>query len=59
MIHTRQDRERLEAQSLAPYAARSAESRGRAYPEARHDYRSEFQRDRDRILHSRCAPTRS
>ncbi len=54
MIHTRQDRERLEAQSLAPYAARSAESRGRAYPEARHDYRSEFQRDRDRILHSRA-----
>src|SRR5690606_41820966 len=37
---------------LAPYAAHDAESRGRRYPEPPSAYRSEFQRDRDRIIHS-------
>ncbi len=37
---------------LAPYAARSATARGRTLPEARPETRSEFQRDRDRIIHS-------
>lgn len=37
---------------LAPYAARSASARGRAVPEAAPGTRSEFQRDRDRIIHS-------
>ncbi len=37
---------------LAPYAARSAAARGRAIPEALPETRSEFQRDRDRIIHS-------
>ena len=37
---------------LASYAASSANSRGRRYLEAAPDYRSEFQRDRDRIVHS-------
>ncbi len=37
---------------LAPYAARSATSIGRSIPEATPDTRSEFQRDRDRIIHS-------
>ncbi len=37
---------------LAPYAARSATARGRAIPEARPETRTEFQRDRDRIIHS-------
>ncbi len=37
---------------LAPYAARSAQSRGRTFPEPEHPYRSPFQRDRDRIIHS-------
>jgi len=37
---------------LAPYAAHETESRGRRYPEARSAYRNEFQRDRDRIIHS-------
>ncbi len=37
---------------LAPYAARSASARGRAIPEAVPETRSEFQRDRDRIIHS-------
>jgi len=37
---------------LAPYAALERTSRGRRHPEPRADYRGEFQRDRDRILHS-------
>ena len=36
----------------APYAASDASSRGRRFPEERPSYRSEFQRDRDRIIHS-------
>jgi dGTPase len=37
---------------IAPYAAHSSESRGRRYSEAAPRYRTEFQRDRDRIVHS-------
>ncbi|MGH8853707.1 MAG: deoxyguanosinetriphosphate triphosphohydrolase [Telluria sp.] len=37
---------------LAPYAAHSSKSRGRNHPEAPAGSRSEFQRDRDRIIHS-------
>jgi dGTPase len=37
---------------LAPYAAHSEHSRGRRYKEAAPEYRSEYQRDRDRIVHS-------
>ncbi|MFP4683932.1 MAG: deoxyguanosinetriphosphate triphosphohydrolase [Ectothiorhodospira sp.] len=37
---------------LAPYAARDDVSRGRHHPEPPPTYRSEFQRDRDRIIHS-------
>ncbi len=37
---------------LAPYAATDATSRGRLHPEPAPDYRSEFQRDRDRIIHA-------
>ncbi|TKC91226.1 deoxyguanosinetriphosphate triphosphohydrolase [Trinickia terrae] len=43
--------ESLEAH-LAPYAARSSQSRGRRYPEPPPEARTEFQRDRDRIVHS-------
>lgn len=43
--------EMLEAH-LAPYAAHSARSRGRRYPESAPLARTEFQRDRDRIVHS-------
>ncbi len=52
-----QSREQLEAnehQTLAPYAQRSADSRGRAHPEPPHEWRTEYQRDRDRITHSRA-----
>ena len=37
---------------LAPFAAHESQSRGRRYPEPRPTYRSEYQRDRDRIIHS-------
>jgi len=39
---------------LAPYAFRPEETRGRRYPEPRHPYRNDFQRDRDRVVHSRA-----
>ena len=39
---------------LAPYACRVEESRGRRYAEPRHPYRNLFQRDRDRVVHSRA-----
>lgn len=39
-------------ESLAPYAAHEEDSRGRRYPEPAPSYRSEYQRDRDRIIHS-------
>ncbi|MBI5144684.1 MAG: deoxyguanosinetriphosphate triphosphohydrolase [Candidatus Omnitrophica bacterium] len=37
---------------LAPYATKSYESRGRLHKEKEHPYRSAYQRDRDRIIHS-------
>ncbi len=37
---------------LAPYAAHESRSRGRSYPEPSAGFRSEYQRDRDRIVHS-------
>ncbi|PIS37323.1 MAG: deoxyguanosinetriphosphate triphosphohydrolase [Nitrospirae bacterium CG08_land_8_20_14_0_20_52_24] len=45
-----------ERPDLAPYAARSEASRGRRYPEHFKDNRTDFQRDRDRIIH--CAAFR-
>lgn len=41
----------LEAERLAPYAAKSIETKGRRHPEEEHPFRSPFQRDRDRIIH--------
>jgi len=38
--------------NLAPYAAQEVHSRGRRIPEPAPNYRSEYQRDRDRIIHS-------
>jgi len=39
---------------LADYAVRVEHSRGRRYPEPQHPYRNDFQRDRDRVVHSRA-----
>lgn len=52
MIFTRQQLEELEEEYLAPYAIRSKNSRGRKHPEDEPEYRTVFQRDRDRILHT-------
>jgi dGTPase len=41
-------------QFLAPYAVHVEQSRGRRHPEPPHPYRNDFQRDRDRIIHSRA-----
>jgi len=48
----REEYEARERESLAPWAMRSADSRGREHPEAEHPIRTAFQRDRDRIIHS-------
>jgi dGTPase len=54
MPRTRQELERLESQSLAPYAQLSVESQGRTHTEIAPDWRTEYQRDRDRVIHSRA-----
>ena len=48
----RADLEQIESIILAPYALRSSDSRGRAYPEPASKSRTAFQRDRDRIIHT-------
>jgi len=48
----REEYEKRERQVLAPWAAKSAASRGREHPEEECLTRSAFQRDRDRIIHS-------
>jgi dGTPase len=53
---SKSEQEALEEQILAPYAMRSRLSRGRDYPIAPDDIRTDFQRDRDRIIH--CAAFR-
>ncbi|NLT43085.1 MAG: deoxyguanosinetriphosphate triphosphohydrolase [Anaerolineae bacterium] len=49
---TREQWEEQERQWLAPWAMRSADSRGREYPDPERPYRSAFQRDRDRVVHT-------
>ncbi len=49
---TRVSLERHEHEWLAPYAIKSAETKGRSYAEKEHDFRTAFQRDRDRVVHS-------
>jgi dGTPase len=51
---TREQMEMTESANLAPFAQSSGDSRGRKYPEPSHAYRTEFQRDRARIIHSRA-----
>src|ERR1700688_2314343 len=41
-----------EEEVLAPYAMRTRLSKGRDYPEPGHAYRTLYERDRDRIVHS-------
>ncbi|HLA67121.1 MAG TPA: deoxyguanosinetriphosphate triphosphohydrolase [Acidimicrobiia bacterium] len=51
---TRQEAERRERDLLSPAATRSTASRGRNLPEEPDPYRTAFERDRDRILHSKA-----
>jgi dGTPase len=51
---SREQLEQRERQTLAPYAQLSAQSRGRVHPEPRALWRTEYQRDRDRVIHSRA-----
>ncbi len=52
MLLSRTELEAREIAWLAPYAIRAQESRGRVWPEAEHPYRTAYQRDRDRIIHT-------
>jgi dGTPase len=51
---TQQELERREHQVLAPYAQFSSQSRGRRYSEPPPLWRTQYQRDRDRVIHSRA-----
>ncbi|HEX5397548.1 MAG TPA: deoxyguanosinetriphosphate triphosphohydrolase [Verrucomicrobiae bacterium] len=54
MPRTCQELEQIERQILAPYAQFSADTRGRNYREPRPEWRTQYQRDRDRVIHSRA-----
>jgi len=51
-VRLREDIERDECERLAPWATRARESQGRRVEEPAHRFRTCFQRDRDRVLHS-------
>ena len=50
----REQYEQLEFQILSPYATKSRETKGRKIPTEKCDIRTEFQKDRDRITHSKA-----
>ena len=54
MPRTRQELEQIERQILAPFAQFSGDTRGRKYAEAPPVWRTQYQRDRDRVIHSRA-----
>lgn len=54
MPRTRQELEQIERATLAPYAQMSSDTRGRKFREPSPAWRTEYQRDRDRIIHSRA-----
>ena len=49
----REDLEKREYEMLSPFAAKAAETRGRQYEEEKCEVRTDYQRDRDRIVHSK------
>jgi dGTPase len=51
-VKTRESLEELQGGRLAPWACAGGASRGRKHPEEEHPYRTAYQRDRDRIIHS-------
>lgn len=54
MLRQLKDQYNIEDSNLAPYAIHNLASKGRKFPEDTHPFRTDFQRDRDRILHSRA-----
>ena len=52
MIFKRDKLEKIEDKALAPYGMRSKDTKGRQFSDREPDYRTSFQRDRDRILHT-------
>ncbi len=52
MIVGREQLEQAELRSLAPYACVAASSRGRIHPESESAFRTAYQKDRDRVLHT-------
>ncbi|MBN2311896.1 MAG: HD domain-containing protein, partial [Candidatus Hydrogenedentes bacterium] len=54
MATVREQLEQREREILSPRAALAGESRGRERPEPEPEYRTAFQRDRDRILHTKA-----
>lgn len=53
-MNIRENLEKLEMENLSPYAAHSVDSKGREREEEQCDIRPVYQRDRDRILHSKA-----
>ncbi len=54
MVKTRLEREQTERVILAPWAQKSGDSAGRHYPEPLHPSRTAYERDRQRVIHSRA-----
>ncbi|NCC59575.1 MAG: deoxyguanosinetriphosphate triphosphohydrolase [Verrucomicrobiae bacterium] len=54
MPYTREQLKERERLTLAPYAEKSDSTRGRVYDEAPAEWRTDFQRDHDRVIHSRA-----
>jgi dGTPase len=51
-MFTRREIEEIEIKTLAPYAMKARHTRGRVHKEEEHPYRTCYQRDRDRVIHS-------
>ena len=54
MIRSRDELEAQERVMLASYAQKSGDSEGRLHPEPKHPHRTDYQRDRARVIHSRA-----
>src|SRR5450755_3673191 len=54
MPRIRTELEQIERQTLAPFAQFSDDTRGRRFKEAPPEWRTQYQRDRDRVIHSRA-----
>lgn len=54
MLRRREQLHEQERATLAPYAQKSGDSAGRHFEEPPHPFRTEYQRDRARVIHSRA-----